>query len=350
MTDRGGRRRVDPRVDAAWADLAASHGSLFNSPPWIKTITDAFEISISAEIDTARSGQRTAVAWADLDDPGGCRRSMFPFCDYFDPMTDGAGPGWDTIGRMLDIEGSAVTMRVRDQGLPASSGLLSATGRFAWHGVELTSTTGEHWSALPSKARQSIRRAERLGTVVEVERGVAALEEFRRLHVALRREKYRMLAQPPEFFEALASNFDERDLVVVSARNADGKMIAGITLIRWKSTAYYKFNASSSEGVAAHANDLCMWRAIQHARESWGAQTLDLGLSDFDQPGLLRYKRKYATDEGELVNMANEEGRRLPQRARFFEVLNAIVSVVVEDDVPEDVGVRASSRIYRHFC
>ncbi len=159
-----------------------------------------------------------------------------------------------------------------------------------------------------------------------------------------------MLAQPPEYFEALASNFDERDLVVVSARNADGKMIAGITLIRWKSTAYYKFNASSSEGVAAHANDLCMWRAIQHARESWGAQTLDLGLSDLDQPGLLRYKRKYATDEGELVNMANEEGRRLPQRARFFEVLNAIVSVVVEDDVPEDVGVRASSRIYRHFC
>lgn len=340
---------VHPATDPAWEAFARSHGSLFNSPPWIRALVDAFDLDVRG-VMTHRSAGRQALAWAELDDPSGQRRSTLPFCDYFDPMAEGVGFDWGSLGaEPIDSDiGFSIRLRERPE-LVLPEGLRPAS-RFGWHSVNLGPSLDQIWSALPGNARQGVRRARRLGAVAAVETDWAAIDEFRRLHVALRREKYGMLAQPPEFFEALSTHFGAADSLGVISARIDGRMVAGVLLLRWGSTAYYKLNASTADGTAVHANDLCMWTSIVHAKERWESQALDLGLSDLDQPGLLRYKMKYASDSGYLVTWSNAASSRLPHQRRFRKVLDDVVATVLADGVPEEVGVRVAANIYRYFC
>lgn len=340
--------RVDPRTSERWHTIAHRHGSLFNAPPWIRAITDAFDLRVQGEIVDGANGAQ-ALAWAELDDPAGRRRSTLPFCDYFDPMSEGDTYDWDVLGRDLIDDVVAYSIRLRERtDRPLAAGLRSGP-RFGWHAVDLRRPLERIWAELPGNARQGIRRARRLGAVAGVETDPKAVEEFRCLHVALRRAKYGMLAQPPEFFEALRTHFGSDALAVVSARR-EGQMTAGVLLLRWADTAYYKLNASTPEGTALHANDLCMWTAIEHAKREWHAESLDLGLSDLDQPGLLRYKEKYASERGSLISLSNEAAGLLPHQRQFRAVLNGVATVVLADGVPEEVGVRTASQLYRYFC
>ena len=69
----------------------------------------------------------------------------------------------------------------------STSRLRSYLGRFRWVGA------------------RAVRKAEHRGVVVRPLNGSDGLAEFHRLHVALRKRKYHLLAQPFEFFEAIVA-------------------------------------------------------------------------------------------------------------------------------------------------
>jgi hypothetical protein len=166
-----------------------------------------------------------------------------------------------------------------------------------------------------------------------------------------------MLAQPVEYFDALAAQFAPDDLMVVTARLGDATegsgapdAIASVLLLRWADRAYYKFNASSPEAGPTRANDLVMWECIRAARSRWGSAALDLGLSDLDQPGLLRYKEKYASAAGDIVSY---QARGVDPDARSGAVralVKDMTATLVASSASTDELVAASSRIYRYFC
>ena len=75
-----------------------------------------------------------------------------------------------------------------------------------------------------------------------------------------------------------------------------GKPIGGVLYLRWKDTLYYKFNASDPSWLEFRPNDFLVWEGIKMARDQ-GLRLFDFGLSDYEQEGLVRYKRKYASEE-----------------------------------------------------
>jgi hypothetical protein len=75
---------------------------------------------------------------------------------------------------------------------------------------------------------------------------------------------------------------------------------------------------------------------------------LDWGLSDIDQPGLIEFKRKWASEEGRIVtlrsmtadlNGGQDAGHVLAQLTRLF----------TDDAVPDHITERAGSLLYRYF-
>ncbi len=72
--------------------------------------------------------------------------------------------------------------------------------------------------------------------------------------------------------------------------------MAGDFFLEWKDTLYYKFNASLPGDLSHRPNDLLIWEALQLGKKK-GLAYLDFGLSDIDQDGLIRYKRKFGTEE-----------------------------------------------------
>ncbi|MFN2534434.1 MAG: hypothetical protein ABR528_04210, partial [Pseudonocardiaceae bacterium] len=118
--------------------------------------------------------------------------------------------------------------------------------------------------------------------------------------------------------------------------------------LTWADTLYYKFGASRHEHLAKRPNDAIFWAGI-HWGVQHGAQLVDWGLSDFDQPGLIAYKRKWATEERRIVTLraGGEHARSDPQAGAM---LGGLTELLTGESVPDDVTKKAGALLYRYFC
>jgi hypothetical protein len=354
---------VDPCTDHRWSALVTSQGGLFQSPPWLRAIRDAFGVRPAAVV-VCRDGRPVAgLAYAEVDDAVGRRLSTFPFSDYCDPVGTVSTERWALLTAAPLAAGIPYSLRARRHPVVDGDTRLRPGAAFRWHEVDLRGKEEQVWERLDAQARQNVRRAQRSGVTVTVGHDRAAVAELHRLHAELRRTKYGMLAQPVEYFDALAAQFAPDDLMVVTARLGDATdavaapdapdapgAVASVLLLRWADRAYYKFNASAPEAGPTRANDLVMWECIRAARSRWGSTALDLGLSDLDQPGLLRYKEKYASGAGDIVSY---QARGVDPDARSAAVralVKDMTAELVASSATTDELTSASSMLYRFFC
>ncbi len=366
----------DPCSDTGWERLSAARGHLFHSPSWLRALRDAYGHDPRA-LMTPDGG----IAWVGVNDLRGSRLACLPFSDFGGPTGGGDVEAlvpalqrhWTgEVPTSVRIVDGHPDYQIDRATIDLLADRLDMVGRVhhVWHWTDLLSPgvtspvvpdrgsdatvweeTAEDplWSALAAQARQNVRRARRSGVRVEVDGRRASLAVFEELHRSLRRRKYRLLAQPASFFDALHRHFAPDRLAVVVARIADDP-VAAVVLLRHGDHGYYKFNASNSRGWASRANDLVMWTALVQARR-WGCQRFDHGISDLDQPGLIRYKTKYASGQREVVTLTRpgRVGRRW-WTGTVERGLSTATRLATAEPCPDWVGRRLSRSLYRLFC
>src|SRR5262249_43887094 len=161
------------------------------------------------------------------------------------------------------------------------------------------------------------------------------------LHRRTRKRKHRLLAQPVSFFENIWKQFAPTETIVVGLAEYEGQTIAGSLNIVWGGVWYHKFSASNAEFLNLKPNEGLAWQCMNHAR-SLGLTSYDWGVSDLDQPGLIEYKRKYATDERTVTVLRHTpDGWSDPNAAEAGRVLGELTDVLTRDDVPDDATQRA---------
>jgi lipid II:glycine glycyltransferase (peptidoglycan interpeptide bridge formation enzyme) len=198
--------------------------------------------------------------------------------------------------------------------------------------------------------RRAIRKAERSGIRVRSLEGEAGLAGFVRLHQRLRKRKFRLLAQPPAFFAALAAHFEAVAGWHPLGAFLDDRLLAASIFLRWGDVLYYKFNASDPEALALRPNNLLIWAGMQLAH-ALGCRVLDLGPSDLDQPGLIRFKQGFGAAERDLRflrwtppgALAHEDPA--PRRA-----LGELARMFTAPEVPDELSGRAGATLYRFFA
>lgn len=349
-------RYIDPLTDPTWAKLHGGQSTLFSSNAWLRAVAQTYDLKPVAAVGVDDDGNPAGgIAYCTIDDGLGQRVVSFPFSDFQDPVGE-PGAAAEAINSVAQGD-LPVRFKIPAGSLPSDSVPAVDTDRFPTqrrdllhHIIDVTDEDAEtQFASLNSQVRQNIRKGRRAGIEVEMRSDLAAVRQFFDLHVGVRTRKYRLLPQPYRFFEAIYESFSDQDHIRVALAKLDGKVVAGIVYIECGDTLYYKFNASDAGELKVRPNELLIWAGIEHCIER-GLHGIDLGVSDTDQPGLVRYKRKFAHQEQEVVTLdrpaAGEPDARIAElRASFGQ----LTQLLTDERVPADISEQAGAVLYRYF-
>jgi CelD/BcsL family acetyltransferase involved in cellulose biosynthesis len=320
---------------------------LFSSPEWIEILCRTYGLDIEASLVRNR-GADAALLFSRIRDVRGDRIVCLPFCDYCDPLVDDVRLWNDVVEPLVSLD-VPVRLRCLRNRLPAQDPRFVLSKAAKWHGTDLMRPEQELWTGISSQARQNIRCALRNGVVVREGRSVEDAQIFYCMHLLTRKNKYRLFAQPFTFFENIFSVFSEGDRVVALIAEHDGVPLSGILLLQLGDVLYYKFNASAEQKY--RANDLLAWHAMLFGHQR-ALTTLDFGLSD--QPGLIRYKRKFASQEREIhfYDWVPPTLRDAPDARgeEASEILGYVTHLLTDPVVPDEITRAAGNKLYRLFA
>ncbi len=341
--------RTDPRTDPRWRRLATgAHGSVFTSPPWIDAVCATYDFTPVGTILLDWEGQpRAGLAWVPISDIRGDRLVSLPFSDRAEPLTDDQ-VDWKALVDGVIAAAAPLTLRCFDTAVPVGDPRFHQVAAAAWHGTPLDGDVEEIRRRLSQHARRNITVSERDGVRIEAHTDRDAVHRFHRLHVSLRKRKYRLLAQPVELFDRIWDAFAADDAIVTMLAHAGDELIAGAVFLTWGDTLYYKFGASRHEHLALRPNDALFWAGIRWGAQR-GAQLVDWGLSDLDQPGLISYKRKWATEERRIVTL-RAGGEHARSDSQAGAMLGELTRLLTDDAVPDEVTRQSGALLYRYFC
>ncbi|PKW16035.1 GNAT family N-acetyltransferase [Saccharopolyspora spinosa] len=340
---------VDPRKDSRWAELAAGpHGSVFTSQPWLEAVCQTYGFTPEARIAVDASGAVVGgFAWVRVRDVRGERLCSLPFSDWADPFAPNEAV-WHQLTNGVVDQGIPIALRCLRSEAPVRDPRLQEAGRLAWHATRLDVPLPELHQRISATARRNIAAAERNGVRISADTGVEALRDFYRMQVRLRKHKYRMLAQPMEFFENIWEQFHSDDSVVTMTARVGDEPVAAAVFLQWNGVLHFKFGSSLPDRLRLRPNDAIYWAAIRWAVER-GLRLVDWGVSDLDQPGLLHFKRKYADDEKQVVALRSP-GESSTTRSEVDDLLGAITGLLTDESVSDDITGKAGSLLYRYFC
>jgi CelD/BcsL family acetyltransferase involved in cellulose biosynthesis len=341
---------VDPRTDLLWRKLLEQAPSgVFHSPDWIQVLTDTYGWEAHAYVILSDNGEPCAgIPFCRIADMLGERIVALPFSDYCDPLVNDAN-GWRMLIDQLLPEHRPITVRCLHNNLPLGDERFSLFKEAKWHGLDLRPELDALWSAMHESTHRAIRKSQRAGLVVRPAQSEDELRAFFDMHLKIRKYKYGLLAQPYTFFQNIWRRFVETEQGFLLLALCENKIVAGDLFLTFKDTLYYKFNASLPGDLSHRPNDLLIWEGIQRGKNQ-GLKLLDFGLSDIDQEGLIRYKRKFGTQEKTISFLRHEpNGGPTPAEKEMRALLGKLTTRFTDQLVPDLVTERAGEDLYRLF-
>jgi CelD/BcsL family acetyltransferase involved in cellulose biosynthesis len=342
---------VDPGKDPLWRQMTdVRPGSVFNSPAWTRVLAHTYGLDVHASLIVDNTGQpRAGVPFCRILDVMGERIVSLPFSDYCDPLVSDT-TDWQSLAQQLVGYGCPVSIRCLHNQLPIRDDRFRLIKQARWHSIDVRPDLDALWRRIDDSSKRAIHKAERFGVVVRVAQTVDELRAFHDMHVKLRKYKYGLLAQPFTFFAAIWQQFVENGRGALLLAIKDDRIVAGVMLLDWAGTVFYKFNASIPHELAVRPNDLLIWESIKYAKAR-SASSVDLGLSDWDQDGLVRFKRKFATEEKAISWLQySPESVQLERQTLARDVFRELASTFSSPDVSDDVSRTAGELLYRYLA
>ena len=341
---------VDPRTDPLWEKLLDQNASsVFSSPAWLRVLSDTYDWQAHALVLLDTTGApRAGIPFCRIADLMGERIVTLPFSDYCDPIVADFHC-WQELVDELVLDGCPIVARCLHNDIPLADERFALVKRAKWHGLDLGQDLDAICRALDESTRRAIRKSERDGLSIHLAERPEELRTFFEMHLGIRKYKYRLLAQPFRFFESIWREFVETRNGCLMLATHEGRVVAGVMFLAWKGTLYYKFNASVPANLPHRPNDRLMWEGIKYGQAN-GCTSLDFGLSDWDQDGLIRYKRKFATSEKTISFLRYPAGACQAQHESAVRAaLSGLTELFVDHAVPDHVSERAGRDLYRYF-
>lgn len=341
---------VDAASDALWQTLVEQQRSdVFHSPAWARVLAKTYGFHPRARLLVDGAGKPQAgITYCRVEDMMDERTISLPFSDFCDVMVANQAQWQQLMGGLLD-EGRRIRLRCLHNEMALADERFETVGRARWHGIDLQRDEESLWQGLHSSARRAIRKAREQGVSVRRSTDKADLRAFYEMHFGLRKYKYQLLAQPYRFFEHIWDEFiaTERGALMVAVY--ENQVIGGVLFLEWQKKLYYKFNASHRDFISLRPNDLVIWDGMKYGCEK-GYEYFDFGLSDWDQEGLLRFKRKFATEEKTITLLQHlPPGLPTPKEVQMRQLLPQLTDLFVDESVPDHVTEKAGNILYGLF-
>jgi lipid II:glycine glycyltransferase (peptidoglycan interpeptide bridge formation enzyme) len=167
---------------------------------------------------------------------------------------------------------------------------LSKSQSFCWHQLDLHPSLEELFRGFHDNCvRRKIRRAARESLTYEEGRSESLLKKFYHLMVLTRR-RHRLPPPPLAWFRNLIACMGDELKIRVASK--DSRPVASILTLSSKTMLVYKYGCSDRQFNHLGGTHLVLWQAIQEAK-SRGLRGFDLGRSDWDDVGLIKFKDRW---------------------------------------------------------
>lgn len=239
------------------------------------------------------SGQiRAGLPVADRTSPFG-KRSLIslPYTDHCQPLGQDDADASALAQYLLQSHDTRLELR---WDYPANPQLHTRPA-YLLHRVPLQASFETTIRSIHTMHQRNARTAQKRGVEVMLGQAQEHLRTFYSLHV-LTRQRLGVPVQPWKFFQHLGDQLLARDLGFVLLASQAGQPVAGAVFLHWNKTLTYKFGASDPAHLNLRPNDLLFWEATRWGCEH-GFDTLDMGRTDFDNPGLAEFKRRWGAQE-----------------------------------------------------
>jgi CelD/BcsL family acetyltransferase involved in cellulose biosynthesis len=296
--------RIQPLKDPRWDKLLQRHpdASLFHSTAWLKALAQTYGYEPIA-LTTTPPGQPLENGFVFCEVKSwltGRRLVSLPFSDFCDPLVRGP-EDMHAFLTAIEVESQRGYWRyieIRPLGeFEVSSPLCHQSGAFTYHALNLEPSLDTLFRNLHKDSIQrKILRAKREGLRYEESSTGANFDSFYRL-LTITRRRHQVPPQPKSWFRHLMACFGE-DLQIRMAFKGD-RPVAGMLTLRHKDTLVYKYGGSDIAFNNLGSMHLLYWESIQRAKDA-GLRVFDLGRSDADQAGLIRFKSRWGATQSKL--------------------------------------------------
>lgn len=341
---------VDAGSHALWQTLVEQlRSDVFHSPGWMRVLEKTYGFQPKARVLVNSAGEpKAGLAYCQIEDMMDARIISLPFSDFCDAITTEATQ-WEALVADLMEKNLRIRLRCLHDESALSDPHFEQIDRAKWHAIDLQRSEESLWDGLHSSARRAIRKARDRGVSVRRSTDKADLRAFFEMHFGLRKYKYNLLAQPYAFFEHIWDEFIANDQGALMVAVYDDVVIGGVLFLEWQNKLYYKFNASHRDHVELRPNDLVIWEGMKYGQKK-GYEYFDFGLSDWDQEGLLRFKRKFATQEKPIAFLQHlPAGYPTPKEAQMRQLLPQLTKLFVDESVPDSITEKAGNILYQLF-
>lgn len=295
---------IDPLADTRWDELVALHpySSIFHTRAWLEALRATYGYCPVVYATTCGTQLEDAVVFCRIESRlTGRRLVSLPFSDHCQPLAGGAA--LEAILAHLRERRKQLGFRYLelrplhcDPGSPGHDGF-AVSERVSFQTIDLRPELPVLLKQMhDSCIRRKIKRAEREGLTYEVGHSEELLRKFRQL-LFLTRRRHKLPPQPAAWFRNIAAFLGENMRVHLLSK--DGVPAASILTLHFGQQVTYKYGCSDARFNNLGGTPLLFWKVIQQAKQE-GATLLDLGRSDYSDPGLIAFKEHLGAQSTEL--------------------------------------------------
>jgi lipid II:glycine glycyltransferase (peptidoglycan interpeptide bridge formation enzyme) len=294
---------IDPTHDERWDKFVANQkdSTVYHTSAWARVLQEAYNYQPRYYVLEDGSGRLTAALPFYLIQSRltGKRLVCLPFSDYCWPLAESEA---DILSLLNFAKQEMKTQRFPNLEIrgwqrrlpPDETGLIAR--HYHWlYILDLEQDPEQQEMGFHHSVRRGIQQAKKRGAVVQTATSEDDMLAFYRLNTLTRR-KLGVLPQPYAFFRAIFRHIISQGMGFLQMAKYKCDTIAGVLLLTFKDTIYYKFNASDANYLQKRPNHLLIWTAIQHACAN-GYNHFDFGRCAAEEESLRNFKRLWATRE-----------------------------------------------------
>ncbi len=292
------RQWLDPRLDPNWDDRLLQNGDFyfFHTSGWARVLGESYRYDPMYLM--SGSGDRIDFLMPMMEVRSrltGTRGVSLPYTDFCPLLIR------DTADLPLAIQavighGIERGWKFAEWRSPEPLGPEKpAWAVFYTHQIDLSPSEEALFAELDDSNQRNIKKARKEGVAIRIDATGETLKEFYRLN-CLTRKRHGLPPQPYRFFASVHEHLLSKGFGIIVSALHEGRTIAASVFFHFGKRAIFKYGASEIRRQSVRPNNLVLWEALRWYRER-GFESLHLGRTESDNPGLLRFKRAWGANE-----------------------------------------------------
>jgi hypothetical protein len=341
--------QLDPLTDRRWADLLLQHAwaSVFHTPGWLEALRRTYGYKpILFTTSPAGEPLTNGVVFCGVNSwVTGNRLVSLPFSDHCEPLVDSEEQLRAILGSLshpsVGRHWKYTEIRPLTRGLQGETGFADSES-FCFHRLDLRPGIEQVFKGFHKDCVQrKIRKAEREGVTYEGGNSEELLRKFYQLMVLTRRRQ-QLPPQPLAWFRNLSQTLGDSLKVRVALH--ERRPVASIITLRFRDTEVYKYGCSDPRFANLGGTQWLFWKTIQEA-VGLGLKELDLGRSDWDNPGLITFKDRLGASRQTLTYWRHPKPQpKLESIAWMKRLAGRCIR-----SAPQPLLAATGRLLYRHF-